>query len=161
MMASPNPGSVGGASGVGAVIAAFAHRRVAASLLVLLALGGGLLVGSGVDVEIIPDVDARRVAVTVPYPGSSPTEVEESITRRIEERVIGLAGVRRVVSEASSDVGTVTLSVEAFADTEEVLEEARTAIDRIERFPPPDAERPEIGVPFVHVPAITVALSSA
>lgn len=161
MMASPNPDSVGGVGGVGAVIAAFAHRRVAASLLVLLALGGGLLVGSGVDVEIIPDVDGRRVAVTVPYPGSSPTEVEESITRRIEERVIGLPGVRRVVSEASSDVGTVTLSVEAFADTEEVLEEARTAIDRIERFPPPDAERPEIGVPFVHVPAITVALSSA
>ena len=161
MMASANPGSGGRRTGVGAVIAAFVHRRVAASLLVLLALGGGLLVASGIDVEIIPDVDARRVAVTVPYPGSSPTEVEESITRRIEERVIGLAGVRRVVSEASSDVGTVTLSVGAFADTEEVLKEARTAIDRIERFPPPDAERPEVGVPLVHVPAITVALSSA
>ncbi|MYA18385.1 MAG: efflux RND transporter permease subunit, partial [Gammaproteobacteria bacterium] len=160
MTTAANPGSVGGATGVGAVIAAFVHRRVAGSLLVLLALGGGLLVASGIDVEIIPDVDARKVAVTVPYPGSSPTEVEESITRRIEERVVGLAGVRRVVSEASSDVGTVTLSVDAFADTEEVLEEARTAIDRIERFPPPDAERPEIGVPFMHVPAITVALSS-
>ncbi|MDE0423155.1 MAG: efflux RND transporter permease subunit [Gammaproteobacteria bacterium] len=161
MTTAANPGSGGGATGVGAVIAAFVHRRVAGSLLVLLALGGGLLVASGIDVEIIPDVDSRRVAVTVPYPGSSPTEVEESITRRIEERVIGLTGVRRVVSEASSDVGTVTLSVDAFADTEEVLEEARTAIDRIERFPPPDAERPEIGVPFKHVPAITVALSSA
>ena len=159
-MAPANPGSGGHRTAVGAVISAFVHRRVAASLLVLLALGGGLLVASGIDVEIIPDVDARRVAVTVPYPGSSPTEVEESITRRIEERVIGLAGVRRVVSEASSDVGTVTLSVGAFADTEEVLKEARTAIDRIERFPPPDAERPEVGVPLVHVPAITVALSS-
>ena len=161
MMAPASPGSGGRRTGVGAVIAAFVHRRVAASLLVLLALGGGLLVASGIDVEIIPDVDARRVAVTVPYPGSSPKEVEESITRRIEERVIGLAGVRRVVSEASSDVGTVTLSVGAFADTEDVLKEAQTAVDRIERFPPPDAERPEVGVPLVHVPAITVALSSA
>ena len=152
--------SVEAPTGVGAVIAAFVHRRVAGILFMLLALGGGLFVASGIDVEIIPEVDSRRVSVTVPYPGSSPTEVEESITRRIEERVIGLAGVRRVVSEASSDVGTVKLSVDAFADTEEVLEEARTAIDRIERFPPPDAERPEIGVPFVHVPAITVALSS-
>ena len=92
MMAPANPGSGGRRTGVGAVIAAFVHRRVAASLFVLLALGGGLLVASGIDVEIIPDVDARRVAVTVPYPGSSPKEVEESITRRIEERVIGLAG---------------------------------------------------------------------
>ena len=145
---------------MGAVIAAFVHRRVAGSLLMLLALGGGIFVASGVDVEIIPDVDGRTVSVTVPYPGSSPTEVEESITRRIEERVVGLAGVRRVVSEASSDVGTVTLEVDAFANTEEVMEEARTAVDRIEGFPPPDAEQPEIGIPFVHVPAITVALSS-
>ena len=158
MTASGSP--VEARTGVGRVIAAFVRRRVAGSLLMLLALGGGLFVASGVDVEIIPDVDSRRVGVTVPYPGSSPTEVEESITRRVEERVIGLPGVRRVVSKASADVGTVTLAVDAFADTEEVLEEVRTAVDRIERFPPPDAERPEIGIPFVHVPAITVALSS-
>ena len=160
MTAPSGPGSVEPPAGVGAVIGAFVHRRVAGWLLTVLALGGGLLVASGIDVQVIPDMDGRKVAVTVPYPGSSPTEVEESITRRVEERVIGLAGVRRVVSKASSDVGTVTLSVDAFADTEEVLEEVRTAVDRIERFPPPDAERPEIGLPFVHVPAITVALSS-
>ena len=161
MNAEDSAGSAASPTGVGRVVAAFVRRRVAGSLLMLLALGGGLLVASGIDVEIIPDLDARSVVVTVPYPGSSPTEVEESITRRIEERVIGLAGVRRVVSEASSDVGTVTLSVGAFADTEQVLEEVRTAIERIERFPPPDAERPEIGVPLVHVPAFTVALSSS
>ena len=161
MTASGNPGPDEVPTGVGAVIAAFVHRRVAGHLLMLIALGGGLLVASGLDVEIIPDVDPRSVAVTVPYPGSSPTEVEESITRRIEERVVGLTGVHRVVSQASADGGTVTAAVDAFADTEEVLEEVRTAIDRIERFPPPDAEQPEIGVPFVHLPAITVALSSA
>ena len=161
MTASSDSGGQEAPSGVGAVIAAFVRRRVAGSLLMLFALGGGLFVASGIDVEIIPDVDGRTVSVTVPYPGPSPTEVEETITRRIEERVVGLAGVRRVVSEASADVGTVTLEVGAFADTEEVLGEARTAVDRIERFPPPDAEQPEVGIPFVHVPAITVALTSA
>ena len=161
MTASGDSGSQQAPTGVGAVIVAFVHRRVAGSLLMLLAIGGGLFVASGIDVEIIPDVDARRVSVTVPYPGSSPTEVEESITRRIEERVVGLGGVRRVVSEASADVGTVSLEVGPFADTQEVLDEVRTVVDRIERFPPPDAERPDVGIPFVHVPAITVALSSA
>ena len=161
MNASVDPDSDEVPSGVRAVVAAFVRRRVAGHLLMLLALGGGLLVASGLAVEIIPDLDPRSVAVTVPYPGSSPADVEESITRRVEERLIGLAGVRRVVSDASSDGGTVSLSVEAFADTEDVLGEVRTAVERIERFPPPDAEQPEIGVPFVHVPAITVALSSA
>lgn len=161
MSASGDAGADEVRKGVGAVIGAFVHRRVAGHLLMVLAIGGGLLVASGLDVEIIPDLDGRTVAVTVPYPGSSPTEVEESITRRVEERVIGLSGVRRVVSEASSDVGKVTLSVDAFADTERVLDDVRTVVDRIERFPPPDAERPEIGVPFVSVPAMTVALSSS
>ena len=160
MTTSGIPGPDDVPTGVGAVIAAFVRRRVAGHLLMLIALVGGLLVASGLDVEILADLDPKSVVVTVPYPGSSPTDVEESITRRIEERLIGLAGVHRVVSQASSDGGTVTASVDAFADTEEVLEEVRTAIDRIERFPPADAEQPEIGVPYVHIPAITVALSS-
>ena len=160
MSAPGDAGPDAARTGVGAVIGAFLHRRVAGHLLMVLTIGGGLLVASGLDVEIIPDLDMRRVAVSVPYPGSSPAEVEESITRRVEERVIGLSGVRRVVSEASSDGGTVTLSLDAFAGTEEVLDEVRTAVDRIERFPPPDAERPETGIPSVSVPALTVALSS-
>ena len=153
-------GAVPGRAGVGAAVAAVVRSRVSGNLLMALALGGGLLVASGIDVKLIPDIDARSVTVAVPYPGSSPAEVEESITRRIEERVIGLAGVRRAVSQASSEIGVVTLALEAFADADDVLADVRTAVDRIERFPPPDAERPEIGMSFVHVPAITVAVAS-
>ena len=149
------------ARGVAAVIGAFVRSRVAGNLLMVLAIGGGLLMASGIEVELMPEADSKRVAITVPYPGSSPTDVEENVTRRIEERVIGLNGVRQVVSHASAEVGSVTLAVENFTDSEDVLEMARDAIDRIERFPPPNAEHPEVNLPLDRIPAITLAVASS
>ena len=150
-----------GSRAMGAVVGAFVRSRVAGNLLMLLALAGGILVASGIEVELMPAIDTRVVSVTVPYPGASPSEVEESVTRRIEERLIGLPGVRQVLSEASAGLGSVNVFLKAFASTREVQDEVRTAVSRIERFPPVGAEQPEVGTTFVHVPAVTLAVASS
>ena len=56
-------------SGVGRPIAAFVRSRVAGHLLMVLALGGGLLAALNLPVKELPDFDPRQVVVTVPYPG--------------------------------------------------------------------------------------------
>ena len=150
----------GGAEGVGGAIGAFVRSGVAGNLLMVLALGAGVLAALNLPVKAWPDVDPRQVVVTVPYPGSSPAEVEESITRRIEERVIGLDGVRRVTSRASSEVGTVTVDVEPLAVTGDVLEEVRSAVEGIEHFPPPDADSPEVAIPSGQSRVVRVAVAS-
>ena len=160
MTAADGAGAGEGSRAAGAVVRAFVRSRVAGNLLMLIALAGGLLVASGIEVELMPAIDTRVVSVTVPYPGASPSEVEESVTRRIEERLIGLPGVRQVLSEASAGLGTVDVQLKTFARTREVVDEVRTAVSRIERFPPVGAEQPEVGTTFVHVPAVTLAVAS-
>ncbi len=160
MTSADGAGAGEGSRAAGAVVRAFVRSRVAGNLLMLIALAGGLLVASGIEVELMPAIDTRVVSVTVPYPGASPSEVEESVTRRIEERLIGLPGVRQVLSEASAGLGTVDVQLKTFARTREVVDEVRTAVSRIERFPPVGAEQPEIGTTFVHVPAVTLAVAS-
>ena len=81
-------------------IAWFAGNPVAANLLMLFFIVGGIIAGTHLAVQHYPPVDLRTISVTVPFPGASPREVEEDVNRRIEESVIGLAGVDRVVGTA-------------------------------------------------------------
>ena len=141
----------------------FANNRVAANVLMLLFLGGGLLAANNLNFERLPAFDPRSVTVTVPYPGAAPDVVEEDITRRIEESVSGVVGVRRVLSKASEGVGVVTVELETLADAAEVQNAVRSAVERIENFPPLNAEEPEVqrAEAMRNVVTLTVASVSA
>ena len=75
------------------MIGYFSRNSVAANLTMVLLLLGGLIAGGGLTSQVFPTIDPGIVTVTVPYPGATPSEVEESITRRVEESVFGIDGV--------------------------------------------------------------------
>ena len=128
----------------GGLIEWFAHNTVAANLIMLLMLVGGFFAGTQLTAQIFPTVDPRVVNVSVAYPGATPTEVEEGITRRVEEAVFGIDGVERVTSRASENVGTVTVELKDFVDASRVRDDVEAAVQRISDFPPEDAEQPSI-----------------
>ena len=69
------------------IIASFAHNTVAANLVMAVMLIGGFAAVTQLTAQVFPTVDPGIVTVTVPYPGATPTEVAEGITRRVEEAV--------------------------------------------------------------------------
>lgn len=142
------------------IIAFFARNPVAGNLLMLLLLAGGLLAASGLKTEDYPELDTREIRITVPFPGSGPAEVEESVNRRLEENLIAIDGVKRVTSSASDGLGTVTVRLDVFADPVTVLDDVKSAVDRIERFPPANAEQPEIVLSKAHRIIMTIAVTS-
>ena len=89
------------------LIAWFARNGVAANLLMLVIMVGGLLTAPSIRQEVFPAFALDRVSASVVYPGATPEEIEESINIRIEERVAGLEGAKRVTSSATEGVGTV------------------------------------------------------
>ena len=159
---APGPGAAeaDARSGAGRLIASVVNNRVAAILLMVLVLGGGLYATTGLDRQLLPYVDLKQVVVTVPYPGANLDEVDESITRRVEERLLGIEGTSRVTARSVAGSSTVVVDVEPLAQTAQVLEDVRAAIDRIEAFPPPDAERPQVVAGALKVPALTLAVTS-
>lgn len=124
-------------------IAWMARNRVAANLLMAFFLVGGLLFASQVKQEVFPEVDLNLVTIEVAYPGATPTEIEQGIVLAVEEAVRGLDGVREVRATASEGIGLVSVELFTFADADEVLNEIKSAIDRITSFPA-DAEEPVI-----------------
>ena len=153
--APPEPGMRKG------LIAWFAGNPVAANLLMVVLIVGGVASGCQLAVQNFPEIDMRMVNVTVLSPGSSAQEVEQDINRRVEESVIGLAGVERVVATATEGVGRINVELATFADAASVLNDVRNAVDAIENFPPLNAERPEVRLAQLSIEAMTLAVSSS
>ncbi len=124
----------------------FARNSVAANLFMAIFLIGGLWSAINLNSSIFPTIRPGIVVISVPYPGATPSEVEEGITRRVEEAVANLEGVYGVESVASEGSGVIQVELTDFADEDEVYEDVKSAVDRIVDFPPQRAEEPEISI---------------
>ena len=54
--------------------------------------------------EVFPDIEIDMINVTAVYPGASPSDVESAICIKIEERLQGLQGVKKISSNASESL---------------------------------------------------------
>lgn len=151
---SGNPGFPGTG-----LIGWFVRNPVAANLLMVLFLLGGAVTAATMRTEVFPTISPDVVQVAVIYPGATPEDVEESVTRRIEEAVLGIEGVDRVRSVASEARGTVTIELLDFADPQTVKDDIETAVDSLLDFPPEDAEEPQVRVPQPSTTILTFALT--
>ena len=125
------------------ILAWFARNHVAANLLMMLILAGGVLSLFTTTVEIFPETSLDMITVSVPYLGASPAEVEEGVCMRVEEAVAGIEGIKRLRSVASEGSGSVIIEVEEYMDPKEVLDEVKAEVDRIITFPK-ETEKPII-----------------
>lgn len=138
-------------------IAWMTQNSVASNLFMLALLIGGLITIKSVKQEVFPEFDLDMVVVAVPYPGSSPAEVEEGILLAIEEALRGIDGVKRVTSKAKEGVGSSTVELQLGADTQKLLADINNAIDQIASFPV-DAERPTVQLVSRRKEVISLAL---
>lgn len=141
------------------LVAWFASNPVAANLLMLLFIVGGGLTAALMPTEVFPTLSPRSIQVSTFYPGATPGDVEESITRRVEEAVLGLDGVERVRSVASEGRGTVTVELTDFADAQVVKDDVETAVESLIDFPPENAEQPQIRIPQPATTVLSIALT--
>ena len=130
------------------LISWFIGNPVAANLLMVVLLVGGALSASNLQRQVFPTISPGTVVIAVPYPGATPAEVEEGITRRVDEAVIGIDGVKRVRSTAAENLASIVVETSDFANVQLVKDDIESAIDRLSDFPPENAEKPIIGAPL-------------
>lgn len=144
-LTSEHGASAGDARQAGGAIAWMANNPVAANLLMVVLLLGGLLMTARVKQEVFPETELDMVSISVPYPGASPAEVEQGIVLAVEEAVRGIDGVKRVVATASEGRAAINAELSIDADDDKVLADVKSAVDRITSFPK-DAERPVVSL---------------
>ncbi|MDE2721496.1 efflux RND transporter permease subunit [Candidatus Palauibacter polyketidifaciens] len=124
-------------------VAYMARNGVAANLLMAFILAAGLASLPGLVQEMYPVPSSNHIEITVPYPGATPHEVEESIILKIEERVGTVNGVKDVTSVAAEGMASVMAVLETGADINRALNDIEAAVGSIQSFPG-GAERPEV-----------------
>ena len=117
------------------IIAWFARNSVAANLLMIFILIGGLLTIQTINKQMFPQVKINWISYTAPYPGAAPQEVEEGITIKIEEALETVQGLKRVITYSNRNFSNGWFEVELDYDPQVVLEEVKSAIDSISSFP--------------------------
>jgi multidrug efflux pump subunit AcrB len=124
-------------------LAWMAGHPVAANLIMLACIVGGLLMLQNMRQEVFPSFDIDSVTVSVAYPGASPEEIEEGIILAVEEAVTGLDGIDEIRSSAKEGVGTVVIEALSGTDMQRLTNEVKSEVDRIITFPV-DAEEPNV-----------------
>ena len=124
-----------------------ANHAVAANLIMLAAILGGLLFMNTIKQEVFPDFELDRVLIDVVYPGANPEEIESGILLAIEEAVSGVDGIGDIESTAKEGIGSVVVHTILGTDLERLTQDIEKEIDRINTFPE-DAEAPEVGLIF-------------
>ncbi|EAR54994.1 AcrB/AcrD/AcrF family protein [Photobacterium sp. SKA34] len=117
------------------LIAWFTHNHVAANLLMLLVILGGLFSISLINKEIFPAFALNRIMITASYPGASPEDIEQSINIKIEQSLDNVKNIKRIESVASQGLASLTLELDTGADLEKVLDDVKQQIDAITTFP--------------------------
>ena len=107
---------------------------------VLVLLGAISLVRLPVD--LLPEISLPSVTVRVSYPGVGPLEIEETITRPIEQGVSAVAGLEQVNSTSSEGSSTVRLNFTYGTDLNVAADDVRTRLDRVRGRLPEDADPP-------------------
>ncbi|MGB0833940.1 MAG: efflux RND transporter permease subunit [Psychrobium sp.] len=125
------------------IIAWFARNSVAANLLMICIIVGGLLTAMSINKKFMPKIEVNIIAISVAYPGAAPQEIEEGINIKIEEAIKEVEGIEKVTSTASEGSGHVSITVETSYDPDKVLDEVKLLVDAISTFPT-SIEKPNI-----------------
>ncbi|MGD8386741.1 MAG: efflux RND transporter permease subunit [Desulfobacteraceae bacterium] len=140
------------------LLAAFARNTVFANIVLVILFVAGIFAGVSMVRENFPEFSLDMIIVTVPYPGADPEEVEEGISRKIEEAIEGIEGIKQYTTESSENVGSTIIEVQEDYDLQEVLDKVRSEIDSISTFPL-DAEQPVITELTLREPVVWLYVS--
>lgn len=125
------------------IISWFARNPVAANLLMVAIIVGGIFGILRVQKQVFPQFIINNVNVQVPYLGAAPQEVEEGVIIKIEEAIKNIEGIKKVTSTAREGLASVSIEVEDGYDVQNMLDEVKVQIDAIPSLPA-NTEKPVV-----------------
>lgn len=122
---------------------------------------GGLFSFSSLGYELIPKFEMNVITISTVYPGASPGEVENTVTKKIEDAVSSLELVKKVESKSYESLSLVMVTLESEADADYSLNDAQRKINAIEKDLPEDVDPPSLSkFSISDLPVITLGATS-
>ncbi len=118
------------------------HRPVMTSMVTLIVILLGLAALTRLPVDLLPDISFPVLTVTTAFPNAGPEEVEQLVTRPIEQAAAAITGARQIRSTSSEGSSTVRVQFGWGTDLREAVDDLRDRLARVADQLPEAAERP-------------------
>lgn len=133
----------------------------AATVIICLA---GMMTYNSLPKENFPEVVFPQIFVATAFPGASPEDVENLVTKQIEKQVKSIAGIRKVTSNSVQDFSNVIIEFETDVEVKEAKREVQEAVDKAKNdLPPVPTSLPQepqvIDIDISAVPIMNINLS--
>ncbi|MBY0052680.1 efflux RND transporter permease subunit [Brevibacillus agri] len=106
-----------------------------------------------------PDIIVNLATVTTIYPGASPEKVEQTVTKKLEEKINELQGLSYISSTSSLGVSSIIVEAKSDVDPKQKWDELRKKVKDAEAELPADAKQPiindDLNRTFVQTFAVT------
>lgn len=120
-------------------ISSFAiNNRVSVYVLVFIIVIVGLVGYTTMPKESFPEIKQPTIYVGTVYPGNSPADMENLVTRPIEKEIKSLTGIKEFTSTSIQDYSTIIVEFEIDVPVEEALQDVKDAVDKMKSELPSD-----------------------
>ncbi|HLV33402.1 MAG TPA: efflux RND transporter permease subunit [Chitinispirillaceae bacterium] len=118
------------------------RRKVALTMVYIIAVGFGLFSLSQLKLAMTPDIDFPIVLVVTSYSGVSPEDIENLVTRPIEEAVSSTENIQNITSQSLNGRSLVMLEFDWGTDMDNAEIDVRNSLDMVRDYLPQDADEP-------------------
>lgn len=118
------------------------RRPVFTTVIFLAIIALGALAYLWIPIDLFPNIEIPAVSVFTFYPGANATDVEEKISKKLEDGLGGVAHLKEMTSMSRENISAVTLQFDYGTNMDEAANDVRQAIDFIRSQLPEDAEEP-------------------
>lgn len=120
-------------------------RPITAILSIVCLIVFGLQSLAGMSMELTPDMDMSMMIIFTSYPGASPDDVNELVTKPLEDAVGTLSGLDSVSSVSSEGTSMIMLEYEYGTDMDEAYDDLKKQVDLVSNAQLPD----DAGTPMI------------
>ena len=129
-------------------------------LFIILTLGG-IFSYSQLSYELIPKFEVNVLTVSTIYPGASPSEIENTVSKKIEDAVSSLENVKKIEVKSYEGVSIVMINLTPEANADYALNDAQRKINAILKDLPDDVDPPSLSkFSLDDMPIMTLSITS-
>ncbi|HWW38319.1 efflux RND transporter permease subunit [Pedobacter sp.] len=122
----------------------------------------GLLSYFSLGYELLPKFSNNTISISTIYPGASPNEVENTVTKKIEDAVSSLENIKKLNAVSFEGLSTVTITLTDKANIDLSLNDAQRKVNAILANLPTDVKPPSLNkFSLDDLPVITMSASAS